>query len=138
MTQDFLQDELEHYQKEQEKIKQIVGSIGGAHQSRKHKVFNAIFLTVVVISFFMGGVLHYIPVTLSLELGVLLVSLKIAWMIHEQQKVNHFQFWILNSLEIRLNSLQTGSRKIHKEVVLLREENEKLRTVLENEKEITG
>lgn len=134
MSQDFLQEEMEHYKVEQEKVKQIVGSIGGAHQNRKHKIFNAIFLTIVVVSFFMGGILHYIPVTLSLELGVLLVSLKIAWMIHEQQKVNHFQFWILNSLEIRLNSLQTGSRKIQKEITLMREENEKLRSALEDEK----
>ncbi|WP_320047767.1 hypothetical protein [uncultured Ilyobacter sp.] len=134
MSQEFLQEEMEHYRLEQEKVKQIVGSIGGAHQTRTHKILNAVFLTIVVVSFFMGGVLHYIPVTLSLELGVLLVSLKIAWMIHEQQKVNHFQFWILNSLEIRLNSLQTGSRKIHKEISLLREENQRLRSTLEDEK----
>jgi heme O synthase-like polyprenyltransferase len=134
MSQEFLQEEMEHYKLEQEKVKQIVGSIGGAHQSRKHKMFNAIFLTIVVVSFFMGGILHYIPVTLSLELGVLLVSLKIAWMIHEQQKVNHFQFWILNSLEIRLNSLQTSSRKINKELSLLREENEKLISVINDDK----
>ncbi|WP_319372036.1 hypothetical protein [uncultured Ilyobacter sp.] len=134
MSQEFLQEEMEHYKLEQEKVKQIVGSIGSSHQSRAHKILNGVFLTIVVVSFFMGGILHYIPVTLSLELGVLLVSLKIAWMIHEQQKVNHFQFWILNSLEIRLNSLQTGSRKIHKEIALLREENEKLRSSLEDEK----
>ncbi|WP_372714217.1 hypothetical protein [Ilyobacter sp.] len=134
MSQEFLQEEMEHYKLEQEKVKQIVGSIGGAHQSRKHKMFNAIFLTIVVVSFFMGGILHYIPVTLSIELGVLLVSLKIAWMIHEQQKVNHFQFWILNSLEIRLNSLQTSSRKINKELSLLREENEKLISVINDDK----
>jgi hypothetical protein len=133
MSQEFLQEELEHYKKEQEKVKTIVGSIGGSHQCQKHKIFNGIFLFVVFVSFFMGGVLHYIPVALSIELGVLLVSLKIAWMIHEQQKVNHFQFWILNSLEIRLNSLQTGSRKLHKDMILLKEENEKLRNFLEEE-----
>ena len=26
-------------------------------------------------------------------------------MIHEQQKVNHFQFWILTSLEYRINEI---------------------------------
>jgi hypothetical protein len=134
MSQEFLQEEMEHYRLEQEKVKQIVGSIGGSHQTKTHKILNAVFLTIVMVSFFMGGVLHYIPVTLSLELGVLLVSLKIAWMIHEQQKVNHFQFWILNSLEIRLNSLQTGSGKIHKELTVLREENQRLRSAIEDEK----
>ena len=71
---------------------------------------------LVILSFFAGGILHYIPFNLSIELGVFLVSVKIAWMIHEQQKVNHFQFWILNSIELRLNSLQTNFRKMEKEL----------------------
>lgn len=115
MDQNFLKHEMENYKKEQEKIKQLIGSIGATHSSRNHKVFNGLFLMLVILSFFAGGVLHYIPFNLSIELGVLLVSIKIAWMIHEQQKVNHFQFWILNSIELRLNSLQTNFRKMEKE-----------------------
>jgi hypothetical protein len=53
--------------------------------------------------------LQIIPTLLSLELGVLLVSLKIVWMIHKQSRVEHFQFWILHSIEFRLNEL---SRKL--------------------------
>ncbi|MCS5422908.1 MULTISPECIES: hypothetical protein [Psychrilyobacter] len=116
MEQKFLEHEMENYKKEQEKIKKLIGSIGATHSSRNHKIFNGLFLTLVVLSFFAGGVLHYIPFNLSIELGVLLVSIKIAWMIHEQQKVNHFQFWILNSIELRLNSLQTNFRKMDKEL----------------------
>ena len=116
MNQKFLEHEMENYKKEQEKIKKLIGSIGSSHSSKNHKIFNALILIVVLTSFFIGGVLHMIPVTLSVEIGVLLVSLKIAWMIHEQQKVNHFQFWILNSIELRLNSLQTNFRKMHKEM----------------------
>jgi hypothetical protein len=37
------------------------------------------------------------------------VSLKIIWMIHAQTKVDHFQFWILNSIEFRMNMV---SRRI--------------------------
>ena len=107
---------METYKKEQEKIKKLVGSIGSTHATRNHKILNALFLIIVVASFFAGGVLHYIPFALSIELGVLLVSIKIAWMIHEQQKVNHFQFWILNSIELRLNSLQTNFKKLEKEL----------------------
>ena len=116
MNQKILEHEIEDYKKEQEKIKKLIGSIGATHSSRNHKIFNAIFLVIVFASFFMGGVLHMIPVTLSVEVGILLVSLKIAWMIHEQQKVNHFQFWILNSIELRLNSLQTNFKKMQKEL----------------------
>lgn len=116
MDQKFLEQEVENYKKEQEKVKKLVGSIGASHNTKSHKLFNAIFLIIVLISFISGGILHLIPITLSVEIGVLLVSLKIAWMIHEQQKVNHFQFWILNSIELRLNSLQTNFTKLQKEV----------------------
>lgn len=42
---------------------------------------------------------------LSLELGLLFVSLKIVWMTRRQSKVEHFQFWILGSIEFRLNAI---------------------------------
>lgn len=135
MDQKFLEHEMENYKKEQEKIKKLIGSIGATHSSRNHKILNGIFLLVVVGSFFAGGVLHYIPFNLSIELGVLLVSIKIAWMIHEQQKVNHFQFWILNSIELRLNSLQTNFRKLQKEVKMHREETERVEEDLKGEAE---
>ena len=127
MNQKLLEHEIEDYKKEQEKIKKLIGSIGATHSSRKHKIFNGIFLVIVFTSFFMGGILHMIPVTLSVEIGILLVSLKIAWMIHEQQKVNHFQFWILNSIELRLNSLQTNFKKIQKEIAKQDKEKENLK-----------
>ncbi len=133
MDQKFLENEMENYKREQEKVKKLIGSIGATHSSRNHKILNGIFLIVVVGSFFAGGVLHYIPFNLSIELGVLLVSIKIAWMIHEQQKVNHFQFWILNSIELRLNSLQTNFKKLQKEVKKHREETERVEEDLKEE-----
>ena len=48
------------------------------------------------------------------ELGILLVSVKIVWMIHKQTKVEHFQFWILNSIEFRLNDLSNRLRSIER------------------------
>ena len=53
----------------------------------------------------MGWVIPLLPSMLLLEVAVLLVSLKIIWMIHKQSKVDHFQFWILNSIEFQMNML---------------------------------
>jgi hypothetical protein len=53
-----------------------------------------------------------LPPLFSLELGVLLVSVKIIWMIHKQAKVEHFQFWILNSIEFRLNEITKSVRRL--------------------------
>ena len=37
--------------------------------------------------------------------ALLLVSLKIIWMIHRQSRIDHFQFWILNSIDFQINSI---------------------------------
>jgi hypothetical protein len=103
--------ELEDFQREREKIREIVGRIGGRSAARRNKAINVIFFTAII-SLFAADVLRYglgLPIPLdsllSLEVGILLVSIKIIWMIHNQTKIEHFQFWILNSIEYRLNGI---------------------------------
>lgn len=111
-----LRAELEHYKTEREKIRSIVGQIGGRTSRRVSTILNAVFLFLVLCAFgfdvlrrAMGWEIPYLPSTLLLEIAILLVSLKIIWMIHAQTKVDHFQFWILNSIEFRMNMV---SRRI--------------------------
>ena len=111
MTIEELEKEIAEFKKEKERVRKIIGTIGGKKKTTVEKAVNLSFLTIVLIVFTLG-VLHKIGFVLSVEIGVLLVSLKIAWMIFEQQKINHFQFWILTSLEYRVN-------EIHKKVVNL-------------------
>ncbi len=113
-----LQDELEQFRKEKEQIKRLVGQIGGAKSNRRDEVFNVIFMALIFAMFVVDVLRHVfhidvpLPPLFSLELGVLLVSVKIIWMIHKQTKVEHFQFWILNSIEFRLNELGRRLRSI--------------------------
>ena len=113
-----IQRELENFQREREKIRSIVGRIGGTNAARRNRVANVIFF-VAIFALFAADILHYglgLPIPLnslvSLELGILLVSLKIIWMIHNQSKIEHFQFWILNSIEYRLNGISNSLRQI--------------------------
>lgn len=48
-----------------------------------------------------GGVLRLGMI----EIAVTAVSLKIMFLIHKQGRVNHFQIWILSSLEWRLDQM---------------------------------
>jgi hypothetical protein len=57
-----------------------------------------------------------LPQMFSVELAVLLVSIKIIWMIHKGTKVEHFQFWVLNSIEFRLNDVSKHIREIEKKL----------------------
>ncbi len=114
-----LKQELEQFKAEKEKIRAIVGSIGGAAVARRDLIINVLFITVILALVATDVVRHTLsveigslPPMLSLEIGVLMVSLKIIWMIHKQAKVEHFQFWILNSIEFRLNDLSNRMRNI--------------------------
>jgi len=109
---DALRAELEHYRSERERIRDIVGQIGGKTTKHRNVVINTVFLCLVVGAFtfdlvrsFAGWAIPYLPPHIWLEIAVLLVSLKIIWMIHTQTKVDHFQFWILSSIEFQINML---------------------------------
>lgn len=112
MSREELEAELNEFHREKERVRKIVGQIGGHKTKNLDTIINISFLVVVLTVFIMGGLLHWIDVTLSLEIGVLLVSLKIAYMIREQEKVNHFQFWVLTSLEFRLNEMSKRNKKL--------------------------
>ncbi len=116
-----MREEMDHYLKEKEKVRQLVGQIGGQQNSRKHRILNAAFLIVVGLLFTFDLTRHLLnleitgfPALLSIEFAILLVSLKVIWMIHTQTKVDHFQFWVLNSIEFQINSIAHRVRKIEK------------------------
>lgn len=129
-----LQEEINHYKDEKESVRKILGQIGGTGTGKKETVINVTFAVLVVLFFsfdVMRHALHididFIPELFSVEIALLLVSMKIIWMIHRQQKVEHFQFWILNTIEFQMNSTAARVRKIEK---MLKEQESK--TLAEN------
>jgi len=105
-----LRKELEHFQQEKERVRGIVGKIGGVPKFRT-KLINALFIVViaasVVVSIFSGQQLRL----LMIELATITLSVKIIYLIHCQTRVNHFEFWILSSLEWRLNEIMRTIKK---------------------------
>lgn len=117
-----LLEELEQFRKEKERIRMLVGQIGGKHSQRHDHLVNIGFILAMVILFLLDVSRHMfhmnipLPQMFSVELAVLLVSIKIIWMIHKGTKVEHFQFWVLNSIEFRLNDLSKHIREIEKKL----------------------
>jgi len=99
-----LADEINNFYRERERIRDAIGRIGGIQYSRADTIVNLIFIILVVGFFSIELVFKPLPTTVSIEIGVFLVSMKIVWMIHANQKFNHFVFWVLNSLEFRMNT----------------------------------
>lgn len=106
--------EIGEYNRERNQIKSMLGRIGGEKYSKTDMIINIIFLTVIVVLFTLEITTHFLPTFISIEVSVLLVSIKIVWMIHSQHKFNHFQFWILNSLEFRMNNMYSRLKKIER------------------------
>jgi len=114
-----LEKELNAFREEKEKIRGIIGQIGGAQSKRWDRIFNISFIIFLLVLIATDVTRHFIalpwmPSLVSLEIGVLLVSMKIIWMIHKQAKVEHFQFWILNSIEFRLNEISKQVNELGK------------------------
>lgn len=117
-----LLEELEQFRKEKERIRILVGQIGGKHSQKKDHIINILFIIAMIALFSLDLVRHMfhinvpLPQMFSIELAVLLVSIKIIWMIHRGTKVEHFQFWVLNSIEFRLNDLSKHIHEIEKKL----------------------
>lgn len=111
--------EIQEYNKERDEIKNMLGKIGGKSYSKFDVVINGLFLSLISVFFVLEITTHWLPSFISLEISVLLVSIKIVWMIHSQHKFNHFQFWILNSIEYRMNQITSKMKKIEKDISLI-------------------
>jgi hypothetical protein len=58
---------------------------------------------------------------ISLEIGILLISLKLAWTIVQSAKINHYEFWILQTLDFKVNDLRHDLRRQGRKLEALEE-----------------
>jgi hypothetical protein len=119
--QEMLLQELERYRIEKDRIRGVLGQIGGVSNLGKDRLINILFLAVVVLLFVFDLVREFLnlelggfPHFLSTQLALFLISLKIVWMIHRQTRVDHFQFWILHSIEFQINLIAQRLRELEK------------------------
>ena len=108
-----LKQSLEHFELEKERVRAIVGKIGGVPKFRT-KLINVLFIVIIVvagvISIFSGEGLRLLMV----ELTTVMLSVKIIYMIHIQMRVNHFKFWILSAIEWRINEMTVQIKQLIK------------------------
>jgi hypothetical protein len=100
-----LRQELEDFRREQERVRNVLGRIGGKSHAKLDMTINMVILGIIILLFAVEFITGWIPTLVSLEISVLLVSVKIVWMIHTNSRSYHFQFWVLNSIEFRINEM---------------------------------
>jgi len=109
-----LRKELEHFQKEKERIRAIVGKIGGVPKTQA-KIINAVFIIIILVSLVVSIIGGEKWRLLMIEIATVALSIKIIYLIHSQMRVAHFEFWILSSLEWRVNEIMKQLRALRKE-----------------------
>jgi hypothetical protein len=109
-----LKEELEKFQQEKERVRAIVGKIGGVPAAQT-KIINIIF-TVSIAAFLFVSVVGGEKIRpLMMELTIVALSIKIVFLIHLQSKVNHFQLWVMSAIEWRMNEMMKIVRTLAKE-----------------------
>lgn len=100
-----LKEEVRIFKAEKERVKAILGSIGGV-PTFNDKVLNVAFSLSIVVLFVISWTTHETLIKLEMiELTVIALTLKIIFIIHKQSKVDHFKLWILSAMEWRMNEI---------------------------------
>lgn len=106
-----LKQALENFEQEKERVRAIIGSIGGVPKFRT-KLTNILFIVIIIaagtVSIFADEKLRL----LMIELTTIMLSVKIIYMIHIQTRVNHFKFWILSAIEWRINEMMIQIKQL--------------------------
>ena len=124
--QNQLKEDLNEFLKEKEEMRDIIGKIGGSNNSQ-YRLMTTLFAGIILVIFVTGIILRRLSPTLTISLSILIATFKIIWMQQQSQKSMHSQFWILNSIEIRINELDKRQRKLEKMLEKLdKEEKEKM------------
>ena len=100
-----LKQELEHFQQEKERVRAIIGQIGGMPKFRT-KLVNILFIVVIAVSLVISIIAGEQLRLLMVEVATVTLSIKIIYLIHCQMRINHFKFWILSSIEWRLTEMR--------------------------------
>lgn len=121
--EDLTREEMEQFIREKEKIREIVGRIGGK-PTTIGKVVNVSMLVLILMTLTAAP---FIPKHLELpavEFGLVLISLKIFMFLHNEAKVIHFQFWMLSSLEWRMNEMAQRLARMDDNIQNVNDENQ--------------
>ncbi len=106
-----LKQALENFEQEKERVRAIIGTIGGV-PSFNEKLINIVFIVIIVVAVvisFIGGDKWRLSM---IELTTVMLSVKIIYMMHVQMRVNHFKFWILSAIEWRINEMMVQIKQL--------------------------
>ena len=106
-----LKQALESFEQEKERVRAIIGQVGGVPKFHT-KLANVSFIILIAVTLVISIVGGEKWRLLMIEIATVALSLKIIYLIHCQMRVNHFKFWILSSIEWRINEMMKLVKKL--------------------------
>ncbi|UCF17895.1 MAG: hypothetical protein JSW59_10595 [Phycisphaerales bacterium] len=106
-----LKQELDSFEQEKERVRTIIGKIGGV-PTFNAKLVNILFAAVIVVAAVVSVIGGDKWRLLMVELTTVMLSVKIIYLIHCQMRVNHFKFWILSAIEWRINEMMVQIKQL--------------------------
>ena len=108
-----LLEEIEAFKKEKERVRSIVGRIGGV-PSFNSRLANILFTILVIISLvvsiFVKDELRFAVI----DLAIGIISFKIIYIVHQLMRANHFELWILPSIEWKITEIHKELKRLSK------------------------
>ena len=111
-----LRKEIEQFRQEKERVRSIIGQIGGMLRFST-KLLNIIFFIFVSICFVVSLVTQGHISILMIDIGLIAVAVKLMIIMHYLSRVSHFQLWIMTSMEWRINEINKLLKNVHKKSV---------------------
>lgn len=108
-----LRKELERFCTERERVRAIVGKIGAIPKTRG-KILNMAFIAVIAVTLVVSIIGGEAWRLLMIEIATVTLALKIIYLIHSQMRVAHFEFWMLSSIEWRVNEVTRQLRELRR------------------------
>ncbi|MFC1736861.1 hypothetical protein ACFL1X_12150 [Candidatus Hydrogenedentota bacterium] len=112
---DKLKSEIKKFQEDKERVRAIVGQIGGM-PTFNQKYVNVLFIAIVVVCLIGSVMTTGKPHAIMLDMSIAIVSIKLLVLMHQQQRVNHFQLWILTTLEWQNNQIVSEMSEMRRKI----------------------
>ena len=107
----FSREEMEQFLYEKEQIRQIVGQVGGK-PTRMGRIVTVLMIVLIIATLIAAPFLPKKFELPAVEIGLAFLSFKIFFLLKNEAKVTHFQFWMLSSLEWRMNDMSKRLTKM--------------------------
>jgi len=118
---ELTREEMERFIHEKEQIRQIVGQVGGK-PTRIGRITTVSMIVIIAATLIAAPFLPDAFELPAIEIGLAFLSFKIFFLLKNEAKVTHFQFWMLSSLEWRMNDISKRLMKMESDLAKIAEE----------------